>query len=698
MRWLALFIIILALAAGCAKTPPSAEQARNTFFVATNGNDAWSGQLPTPNRQKTDGPFATLSRALNAVRQARASGAVSGRANVSLRSGIYFLESAMVLQPADSDLEIAAYGNEQPVLSGGRRIVFRAGEGPLWKAEVPQARGGQWIFRELWINGARAIRARHPNRGYLAIADMPDKTSEWSQGQTRFQYREQDLQPWTTLTNAELVAMTRWVESRLPVREIDPTNRVVSFSKKSVFQLSAGDLYYLENAREALDQPGEWYLDPWQGILSYHPRADQQLEKVEAIAPTLTQLVRFEGTPDSGKFVERVRFRGITFSHSEWYFPPGFQTGKNKPEVSPPPQAEIGGFSQAAIGVPGAVWGEGVRQCTFEQCSFFNLGSYGLELGRGCQSNRIVRCEFANLGAGGIKIGETRIRTTDAEESRANEITDCHVHDGGKMFHSAIGIWIGQSPDNVIAHNLIHDFYYTGISIGWTWGYGPALATNNLVAFNHVHHIGISSDGDGPILSDMGGIYTLGRQPGTTIRSNLWHDIAAFRYGGWGIYFDEGSSEILAEKNLVYRTTHGGFHQHYGATNIFRNNIIAFARDHQIQRTRPEPHPSFSFETNIVYFDSGSLLTGDWSKDTYRIDRNLYFDTRSSTNPTSMLFANETLEKWRQRGHDVHSVIGDPLFVAPQKGDFKLHSNSPAFQIGFQPFDLSRVGPRTSKP
>ena len=236
--------------------------------------------------------------------------------------------------------------------------------------------------------------------------------------------------------------------------------------------------------------------------------------------------------------------------------------------------------------MPGAVWGEGLRDCVFEDCRFSHLGDYGLELTRGCQANRIVRCEFSDLGAGGLKIGETSIRDQAAEQTGGNEISDCHIHDGGKMFHSAIGIWIGQSPGNRLMHNLIHDFYYTGISIGWTWGYGPALATNNTVEFNHVHHIGVKSDGDGPILSDMGGIYTLGKQPGTTIRNNLWHDIAGIRYGGWGIYFDEGSSGILAESNVVYRTTHGGFHQHYGETNIVRNNIFAFARDQQIQRSR----------------------------------------------------------------------------------------------------------------
>jgi hypothetical protein len=583
-------------------------------------------------------------------------------------------------------------------LSGGRPItgwkeVTVRGK-KLWAADIPEVRDGKGYFRELWVNGRRATRARHPARGYLAIAELPDKTAEWTQGHTRFRFREGDLKSWDTVTNAEVVAMTRWVESRLPVSGVDEKEHIVSFGKRSVFELAPGDLYYVEGAFEFLDEPGQWYLDAATGTLYYLPRPGERPAGIQAIAPRLPQVLRCEGRPAAGQFVERIVLRGLAFSHTEWHFPASLHSGTNQPSVfSSEPKAEMSGFAQAAVGVSGAVWGEGLCDSVFENCRFSNLGNYGLELARGCQRNRVVRCEFSDLGAGGAKLGETRMRGQAAEQTGANEITRCRLHDGGQMFPSAVGLWIGQSAGNRITRNLIHDFYYTGISIGWTWGYGPSLATNNTVELNHVHHIGIKSDGDGPILSDMGGIYTLGKQPGTLIRNNLWHDIAAIRYGGWGIYFDEGSSGILAESNVVYRTTHGGFHQHYGETNVVRNNLFAFARDQQLQRTRPEPHLSFTFETNIVYFDSGSLLAGDWSGDNYQMDENLYFDARPDAQPEQLRLGPCAWQKWRERGHDRHSLVADPLFVAPRKYDFRLQRNSPALRLGFRPIDLSHVGP-----
>ena len=672
--------------------------APGTFYVSQSGNDQWSGSLGTPNSEKNDGPFATVERALQAARQwnKRAGNTPSGSLTILIAGGVYELKQPLVLSPVDSGLVLAGLPKQQPVLSGGRRItgwkqVEREGK-QCWAAEVPQVRNGNWIFRELWVNGHRAVRARHPNTGYLKVAGVEASKSDWTQGQSKFRYHSGDLKPWKSLSQGEVVVMNRWADSRLPITGLDEAQQLVQLSKRSVFALEEGDLYYLEGIFEALDAPGEWYLDRPNATVYYLPRAGETLNTAVVIAPLLTQVLRLEGRPDQNQFIENITIRGVAFSHTEWCFPEGFAGATNKPTISPEPAPEVGGFGQAEIGVPGAVWGEGVWNCLFENCSFRDLGNYGLELTRSCASNRIIGCEFAELGAGGIKLGETAIRGGTSDQTRANEVSNCRIHDGGKMFHSAIGVWVGQSPDNRIVHNTINDFYYTGISIGWTWGYGAALASNNLVAFNHVHHIGVKSDGDGPILSDMGGIYTLGKQPGSRVENNLWHDIAGLRYGGWGIYFDEGSSGIIATSNVVYRTTHGGFHQHYGETNILRNNIFAFARDHQLQRTRVEPHVSFSFETNIVLFDSGVLLGGDWSKDQYQMDWNVYFDSRPGFKPEQIRFANAALESWRQRGHDAHSLVTDPLFVDAARYDFHFREGSPVLKLGFQPIDLRSVG------
>jgi parallel beta-helix repeat protein len=693
---------LLGLSPAHAQNPNSAPALAprpGIFFVATNGNDQWSGSLSAPNPGGTDGPLATLPRALRAVAEfrLRTPNAPPQRATIWVRGGTYFLPEPVVLKPEHSHLTLGRWQGEKPVLSGGRPVTgwheAEVAGRKLWAADLPEARGGKWTFHQLWVNGQRAVRARHPRQGYLSVVELPDKTTNWFQGHNRFRFRQGDLKAWPGVTNAEVVVMNRWVESRLPVLAVDEKERLVRFSKRAVFALDPGDLYYVEGALEFLDQPGEWSLDAQRGALYYWPRPGETLGKVEAIAPVLAQVFRLEGSPGAGPKIEGVDVSFLTFAHTEWCFPQGFQSGEHAPVIDPAPAADVGGFGQAAVGVPAAVWGQGARHCSFFSCGFYSLGGYGLELGRGCAQNLIMSCEFADLGAGGVKLGETAIRSNAPEQTRSNIVTHCSIHDGGRLFHSAIGIWIGQSPDNHLAHNVIHDFYYTAISIGWTWGYGDALATNNLVEFNHVHHIGVRSDGDGPILSDMGGIYTLGKQPGTVIRNNLWHDIAGLRYGGWGIYFDEGSSGILAENNIVYRTTHGGFHQHYGETNTLRNNIFAFARDHQLQRSRPEPHTSFSFQTNIVCFDSGVLLGGDWSNDRYDVDYNLFFDARAGATPDALPVGPCSLPQWRERGHDRHSVIADPLFVAPKQADFHLQPNSPAFRLGFRDIDLKGVGP-----
>ncbi|HVV73825.1 MAG TPA: right-handed parallel beta-helix repeat-containing protein, partial [Verrucomicrobiae bacterium] len=456
-----------------------------------------------------------------------------------------------------------------------------------------------------------------------------------------------------------------------------------------------GDPYYLEGGLDFLAEPGQWCLDSNAGMLYYLPRPGEAMDKAEVIAPVLTQVVRLEGQPEQVEFIDHIRFKGLTFSHAEWYFPEGFASN-TRLGLYPPPRAEVAGFVEADIGVPAAVSGQGVRNCSWKDCSFTHLGTYGLELSVGCQHDLISRCVFTDM-AGGAKLGGGVPTRQSGLLSGDNEISDCHIFDGGQLFHSAVGIWLGQTANNRIVHNLIHDFYSTAVCMGWTFGYYPSQATNNLFAFNHVHHLGIRSNGEGPIMSDMGAIYTLGIQPGTRILNNLIHHVAGLRYGGWGIYLDEGSSSIVAQSNVVYRTTHGAFHLNFGATNALVNNIFAFGRDCQIDRTQPEKHLSLVFMRNIVYFDSGKLLIGDWSQPACRVDGNLYWDTRLSSAPENFKFGNSSLKQWQDLGNDVHSLVANPNFHNPSLYDFTLATNSPAFRMAFEPIDLSQVGIRPKR-
>ena len=661
-----------------------------TVYVAPDGNDSWSGKLPAPNDAKSDGPVATPAKARDLIRAGKAA-RNAGPFRVELRGGFYSLREPLTLTPDDSGtaqapVVWASYQNERAVLSGGVRLGdWSATTVNGQKALVAKLPAGIALPREMWVAGQRMSRARYPKQGTLRVVGLSDKGKHdnWFQGVTEFRFEGNDLKAWPSAASGEAIVADRWAESHMPITSIDEANHVVHFARPSVFVLEADDRYWIENVKENLTEPGEFYVDPHDRTVTLiPPREVSNPAAVPVIVPRLARVLVLEGRPAAGALVENITCRGLGFAHTEWFFGP--RAGGRADFETP------SGFGQAAVGVPGAVEGRGVRSCTFERCVVENTGTYGIDLGVACQNNRISHCALVDLGAGGIKIGTTFIPEGASAQTSGNVVSDCTIADGGNLWPSCVALWIGQSPGNTIAHNDIHGFWYTAISIGWTWGYSRAAAQKNVVEYNHIHHIGTKSAGVAPILSDMGCVYTLGNQEGTVIRNNHFHDVAGLKYGGWGIYFDEGTTHILAENNLVYRTTHGGFHQHYGKENTFRNNIIAFARDGQIQRTRVEAHRSFTFENNIVLWDKGPLFTGDWSKLTVAFDGNTYWRTDGGT----INFAGKTFEQWQKAGMDVHSKVANPHLANPAGGDFALTPASQPALAGFKPFDLSKVGPR----
>ncbi|MHB9033386.1 MAG: right-handed parallel beta-helix repeat-containing protein [Anaerolineae bacterium] len=684
--------------------------AKNDLFVAPLGNDHWSGTLPEPSADGKDGPFASIARARDEVRARKLSGRFDGPLTVWLRGGRYELKVPLVFKPEDSaPVTYAAYPGETPILDGGIEIKgWQAGTingKSAWVADLPTLGGSALVPHQLFVNGQRRPRTRLPKEGFYWITDLIDEG--WEHGfarmppSHRFTVKAGDIQPWANLQDVDIVALHYWIEERLPIASFDPATNTVVSSRRATFGLKddwADRLarYYVENVREALLEPGQWFADRTESKLYYLPKTGETMENSSAFIGLATQLLIIQGEPDANKFVEFLRFQGITFEHTEWQQPDIFveQPGMQK--------ANLAGSNQAAQMVPGVIFLEGAHYCAIEDCTIAHVGWYAIELGDGCVGNRIVGNTLTDMGAGGIKLNGSDAKGSLARRTGVTVITDNHIYDGGIIFHAAVGVLSKHSYGNTISHNHIHDLYYTGISVGWVWGYADSVSINNIIEKNHIHDLGKK------LLSDMGGIYLLGVAPGTVLRGNLIHDIEKWNYGGWAIYPDEGSSHVLIENNIGYNTSSQPFHQHYGMRNLVRNNIWAFGREGVARTSKAEGHQQLIFERNIFISNGQPVIVGGYpgilAKKDISSDLNLFWDI-SGKDPVCADVATDekavqynhtvyTMPQWQELGFDHHSVVADPKCKDVLHGDFTLAPDSPALALGFVPFDLSDVGPR----
>lgn len=665
------------------------------FYLSPSGCDQWSGQLPEPNTGKTDGPFATLARARDALRGLKSHTSRARSFTVMIRGGEYRLSEPFQLGPEDSGVEglpvtYAAYPGEQPVFTGGRIILgWRRGEKDLWQAELPETKTNRQAFRQLFVNGQRRERARWPAEKWLTVAGTANyKESGWAgalKGQNddelarrSFRFRAGDIrQGWTNLEDVEVVVLQFWMAARLRIKEVDERQSSVLFTGGSWRPLTWSFGYYVDNVAEGLTAPGSWYLNRQTGVLSYHSLPGEDLSLAETVAPQVEQLVRLAGEPDKGKFVEEVVFRGLAFRHTAWNLPdPGYH------------------YPQAELPVPAAIQALGARRCRLEDCELSRLGGWGIELGRGCQDNRISRCLVEDMGAGAVKIGEAEEPASDVLEACRNEVSDSRFRDGCKVYLGAPAVWVGQSGGNRIRHNEFAGQFMWAVSLGWNWSYFPLTRSRgNLVEKNHIHDLGT-----GP-LGTHGALYCLGVSPGTVLRDNYIHHIhAAEAWGaGEGIILDNGCVGILVENNLVHDAEAGGWGCNFNCLgNIIQNNIFVNGRAYQLTRygdapgANPPPNGEV-FTRNIVAWQTGPLIKeNDWISYATLWDYNLYWQSRGEP----VRFMRHTFDEWKAKGLDTHSVIADPLFADPAKNDFRLRPDSPAFKLGFRPLNLDDVGPR----
>ena len=318
-------VIFMYLAASpeSATATPIGKPAAADFFISPQGKDSWSGKLADPG--ENDGPFATMERAREAVRVLLKSQKNPRPVRVVFRGGTYDLASPLEFGPEDSGTEnapviYAAATGERAVLSGGRRLGGgRWGEvngRKAWLVDIPEVKQGRWRFRQLFVNGARRPRTRLPKHGEYQIQSLLGYTGDFLRCPTKqFIYAPGNIVPaWRNLRDVEIVGITKWLDNRLPIESVAAQTRTVTFDRPSLFALVSADKpgpYWVENVFEALDTPGEWYLDRPSGTLYYLPQPGEEMPSAEIIAPRLPQLLRVLGR--QGNPVHDLRFEGLIF-------------------------------------------------------------------------------------------------------------------------------------------------------------------------------------------------------------------------------------------------------------------------------------------------------------------------------------------------------------------------------------------------
>ena len=663
----------------------------STIYVSqTEGNDDWSGFCEKPQPQYRFGPLKTLECALEKIARARAAGIRHPMTVYVL--GDYFLEQPVGIGSGFYNTvcgledgvhpsgEITVTGRKARII-GGRKITgLREGQINGVRclcADIPAVRDGSWSFTDLVVNGRRADLARYPRTGTLqaVTTEYPTITSihDRSNGSHWFVAHKEDLDGVPGVENAIVSFYHWWIDEHCPVKSYDAATGRIDLACRTQFRITAeydqdftGNLeYYLENIPTQMCAPGEWYLDHAAGTVYYIPREGETADTVEMFAPVTEKLFQIAGQPGSPVHGVRLRDLELVCSRGDYM---------SLDENGEPCGADV----QAAYAAYGAVTFAYAENCALERCHLYGLGLHAVEILRGCSSIRIENCTLEQLGGGGIKVfgaPAQELEQTPGDATHHIAVTGCRIRHTSLRFAAACGIMICHAHSNEIRGNEICHMTYTGVSVGWVWGFGPNATYGNLIADNHIHHIGMG------MLSDMGGIYLLGMQPGTVVRGNHIHDVMSRHYGGNGIYADEGTSFVTFENNLVYRCKSAPYTEHYGSHNVVRDNIFAFGGVCLVNNGfRDDATPAFLLEHNIFLTNGepvyAPLVPGQ------RSCRNLIWDVSKGTPTLCKDPTVETLEDWQRIfDRDESSIVADPGFADALQDDFTLPADSPFFAL-----------------
>lgn len=569
VRWPLLLILPLfytITSVGC-----SSETGRD-IYVSPEGDDDANGDQ--------NHPVASLVRAAELADQR----AEKDTLNIWLAGGTYRLQAPLELklsarQNPKQHLQWKALPEEHPVISGGIPIShWEVAEKGLWSAPIPAAI--DTAFRTLYIGGRRAARARFPNEGYLRVSQAG------ADDRTNFYFEEGAFPKVAQPEKLELVLLHDWSCSRVGVKSINWEQNQL-FSADTIGALSPAFFtlthwephprYYLENAPEFLDEPGEWYCDFTGNRIYYYPFPNERIENLEAVVPLAARLLSITGDASQGAVSNgKLTFEGITFEHTAWAPPPGGYAGIQACMFDNRSEARHGWRK-----VPAAIEVSRAGQVHFKDCVVRHTGGSGIWIGSRSKNCSVEACHLYDIAGNGINIGEGRDRLVDGtpwwqsapeQVSQAIRITHNLVEDCGVDYYGAVGIWGGLVAQTTIERNEVCNLPYTGISVGWMWDTIPTPSQENAISGNHIHHIMNT-------LSDGGGIYMLGLQPDSRIVGNLIHHVSinAGRAESNGMFLDEGIKKVLVAQNIIYEIARSPLRFHRASTNTVRNNVLMCA-------------------------------------------------------------------------------------------------------------------------
>lgn len=657
------------------------------FVSQKHGDDVnYNGLAPVADKYG-NGPFKSLDPVIRTIKDMRATG--DFRPMTVAFTDDYYINQTITLDDGICGLTLESFGDRKRIIGGKKlegwaRDTYRGVD--CFSAALPD---GVESFTDLFVNGERASVTRFPKTGFLKVLG----TEEGREGGHFHSAHESGTSKWFILNKTDVEGLDNiedaminyyhyWIDEHSPIESYDPESGKLTMEYRSRFSSTAGYeyrdhgavYYYLTGVPNSFSEPDEWYLDRKAGRVYYIPKDESMTpENIEAFAPTTDRLIKIEA--------EDVRIRDLEIFCGKGDYASCFSVD-TEIDAYVPGETKYGSDIQSVCWAPGAVVLKNSKRCQVSDCYIHGVGVHGIEVRSGCSDIRIENNRIEDICAGGIKIYGGGVECEDEEITRNCTVRGNKISRCGIRYAAGCGILAMNASRLEISDNEISDLEYSGISVGWIWGYADSSTFGNIIRGNHIHHIGKGN------LSDMGGIYLLGKQRGTVIAENRIHDVISRDYGAWGIYLDEGSSYVTVEKNAVYNTQNECFHIHYGTGNVVRNNVFYGVSAPCVYTSRHELHDQIQFERNIFVTNGSQIYSHRDGAPDLESRCNLMWSLKDGE-PKAFIYRQSeifSLAEWQNGlGRDKGSLVGEPHFRDIEHFDFTLLSDSPAFELGFKP-------------